>query len=458
MFARIAAKPHAGMSVLLIVWLGQLVSLLGSGLSGFALGLWTIRQGGSVTEFAWISVCTVLPGVLLSPVAGALVDRWEHRRTMAASELGAGIATLALTLLQASNRLEIWHIYVAVSLISILAAFQWPAYIAATTILAPEDQLANASGLVQMAQGVARTGAPVLAGLMIASSFVGIHGVLLADTISYAFALVTLLAVRFPERERIPEQGNGRPSLVHEIAEGWVYLWKKPGLLALLAFLSAINFMMGIIMVLVTPLVLSFADAKVLGEVMSTAGVGMFVGSVLISVWGGPKRRIAGVFWFLLLSGASLIPAGLPASAMLIGAGAFMFMLGVPVINGCSQAILQSKVALGMQGRVFATTQMVVSASLPLAFAAAGTLADWISAPLMTRGGAWAATAGSLVGVGPGRGVALIFVLSGVLLIGLTAAGWFYQPLRRVEDEPPDTARDTAVEVTPQHEPLTQTA
>lgn len=430
-------EPQAAMGTFLVIWFGQLVSLLGSGLTGFSLGLWVLQQGGSVTQFALISVCTVVPGVLLSPLAGALVDRWDRRSIMLVSEFGAGLVTVVLAVLLRGNRLQLWEVYTAVSVISTLAAFQWPAFTASTTLLVPKAQLANASGLVQMAQGVARTAAPVLAGMMISTKALGIVSVLGADACSYAFSTATLLLVRFPSMTRT-EDGAEPPSVMQDVRDGWSYLLGKPGLVALMLFLAAVNLVMGMIMVLVTPLVLSFASAATLGKVMSTAGVGMFVGSVLISIWGGPRRRMTGVYAFLLLSGISLIPAGLPASATLIGGGAFLFMLGIPVINGCIQACLQCKVPPDKQGRVFATTGMLATSAMPLAFAISGPLADRVFEPALARGGAWAAVLGPLVGTGPGRGVAFLFVLLGVSLVAMTIAGWSYRPLRRLEDELPD--------------------
>ncbi len=422
------------MKTFLVVWAGQLVSLLGSGLTGFALGLWVLQQTGSVADFALVSVCTVLPGVLFSPLAGALVDRWDRRLTMLVSECGACLATLLLAVLLQSGQLQTWHIYGAMCVISTLAAFQWPAYTAATTLMAPREHLANASGLVQLAHGLAKTGAPVLAGIMVSNVHIGLSGVLFLDTLSYVFAAATLLLVRFPA----PPPRAQPASLAGDIVEGWAFLLARPAILGLMLLLAATNFMMGMIMVLTAPLVLSFANAAVLGTVMSVAGMGMFAGSAGISVWGGPKRRMPAVLGFLALSGIALLPAGLPPSAPLLAAGAFVFMLGVPVINSCSQAILQCKVPPLLQGRVFSATGMVVSSSLPLAFVLAGPLADRVFEPLLVKAVPCGLNLAAIVGGGPGRGVALMFVLCGLLLIAVALGGWLWRPLRRLESDLPD--------------------
>jgi DHA3 family macrolide efflux protein-like MFS transporter len=429
--------PARGMRIFTLIWAGQLVSLLGLGLSGFALGLWVLRGTGSVTRFALISMFTVLPRILLAPVAGALTDRWDRRRTMMVSESVSAVATLALASLLYTGHLQIWQIYVAMSLISTSSAFQWPAYTAAATVLVPKEKLGQASGMVQSAQGVAQTCAPMLAGFLIEMPWVQVGGVLVIDALSYLFALGTLLAVRFPSvRNESTKQTTN--SLLQEIGYGCRYLVARPGLLGLLFFLAAANFVFGLITVLVAPLVLSFASPKILGTVMTSAGMGMMIGSIAMAAWGGPKRRVPAILGFTVLSGIALLPAGIPASATVIAIGAFFFLLGIPFISGCSQAIMQSKVGLHVQGRVFAITGAIGASAMPLAYLAAGPLADRIFEPALARGGPLAATIGSLIGVGPGRGIALAFMTLGVVLVLVALLGVAFARFRNVESELPD--------------------
>ena len=209
-------------------------------------------------------------------------------------------------------------------------------------------------------------------------------------------------------------------------------------MIGLLLMLSACNFLLGAIMILVNPLVLSFASPAVLGTVMTTAGLGMFAGSAAMSVWGGPKRRVRGIVFFLGLGGLALLPAALPPSAALIACGAFLFLLGVPIASGCTQAILQTKVNPEVQGRVFAFTGMLVGAAMPVAYLVSGPIADRVFEPLLAVGGPLAGSLGKLMGVGPGRGIALAFVTAGLMLVAVAAAGYLHPRVRRVEDELPD--------------------
>jgi hypothetical protein len=439
---KMVKSPRAAMPVFLLIWFGQMVSLLGSGLTGFALGVWVYERTGSVTQFALIALSTTLPAIVISPIAGALVDRWNLRWTMLLSDCGAGLSILFLALMLFAGRLEVWHIYLAMSASSTCNAFQWPAYSAATTLLVPKQHLGRASGLVQMGQSVGQLISPVLAGVLIVT--IQIQGIIMLDFATFLFALVTLLSARFPEAKTVAGREVGKGSLLHEATYGWIYIRSRPGLLGLLIFLAISNFLMGVIEVLATPLVLSFASPAVLGTVLSIGGSGMLVGSVVMSTWGGPLRLIKSVFGFMLLSGLCVIVAGLRPSGQLFALATFFFCLGLPIINGSIQVIFQRKVALDVQGRVFALMRMIAGSSLPLAYVVAGPLADRVFEPLMTSGGLLAGSIGQLIGVGPGRGIGLMFITLGALTMLVTVVAYQYPRLRLLEEELPDAIADPA--------------
>jgi DHA3 family macrolide efflux protein-like MFS transporter len=431
-----------GFTAFLLIWVGQSVSLVGSSLTGFALGVWVYQRAGSVTQFALISLFTALPGIVFSPVAGALVDRWDRRRAMMLSDFGAGLCTLGVALLLLTTRLEVWHIYVAMALSSTFSAFQWPAYSAATARLVPKEHLGRSSGMVQLSEAVAQILSPVLAGVLM--GVIGIHGIILIDVATFLFALGTLLAVRVPRPETTSEGKAGKGSLLHEAAFGWTYIRARPGLLGLLFFFAATNFSSGIIGVLFTPLVLSFATVDVLGLLMSAGGLGFLAGSLTMSAWGGPRRRIHGILGASVLSGVVLFAAGMPPRVWVLGAAAFLYFFGLPIINGCSQAIWLSKTAPDVQGRVFATRRMIAWASLPLAYVVAGPLADRVFEPLLAEGGRLAGSVGRIIGVGAGRGVALIFIVLGGMILLAVLAAYLHPRVRHVDTELPDFAGSSA--------------
>lgn len=430
-------RPVAqGMRVFFLIWFGQLVSLMGSGLTKFALGVWVYERTGSVTQFALISVFARLPAILLFPVAGALVDRWNRRYCMILSDLGAGLTTVAIALLLVTGRLEIWHIYLAVAVSSAFSAFQWPAYIAATTLLLPKQQMGRASGMIQLGEAAAQFIAPMLAAGLL--SVIQLQGIILADFATFLFSLVTLLSIRFPDAKTNTFRKAGTLSLLREMADGWTYITARPGLLGLLIFIAVSNFAIGIAQVLFAPLILAFAPVAVLGTVQSIACSGMVVGSLLMSVWGGPKRRIYGVFGFELVLGLGIFLLGVRASIPLIMVAGFGAYFSAAIFLSSTQAILQIKVAPEVQGRVFAVRRTIGWSSYPLAALVAGPLADRIFEPLMAANGLLAGSIGQIIGVGTGRGIGLLFAIAGVMVMLTTVAGYQYPRLRLLEDDLPD--------------------
>jgi len=425
-----------GSGTFIVIWFGQLVSLIGTGLTNFALAVWVYQRTGSATQLTLIYLFGALPAILTLPVAGALVDRWSNRRAMLFSNIGAGLSTVPLILLLWLDRLEVWSICLIVISRSIFMAFLNPAYTAAVTRLIPREQFGRASGMMQASQATAQIVPPLLAGVLVVT--IGIHNVVLIDVTSYLFALVTLLCIKIPPHENTAAPEGKKPNLLREAMYGWTYIKERPGLLALLFYFATINFVIGIVQVLFTPLLLSFTNAQVLGTVLAISGLGFLSGSVLMSVWGGPKNRMRGVLGFGFLVGLSLMLAGVKASAPFIAVTMFAVFFFVPIVNGCSEAIWLNKTMTGVQGRVFATRRMIGFSSIPLAYLLAGVLADRVFEPLVAVGGLLSESVGSIIGQGPGRGIGLLYVMAGLLTLVAPFIGYLYPRLRKVEQELPD--------------------
>jgi DHA3 family macrolide efflux protein-like MFS transporter len=434
-----------GARVFTIIWVGQFVSLVGSGLTGFALGVWVYLTTGSVTQFSLILLSTAVPAIVMSPIAGALVDRWDRRKAMILSDSGAALSTLAIAVLLTMDSLEIWHIYIIMATSSAFSSFQWPAYSAATTLLVPKKHLGRAAGMVQTAQAVGQIVSPALAGMLLVT--VEIWGIILIDFATFLFALVTLLMVRFPHPEITAEGKAGKGSLLGEALYGWYYITARRGLFSLLIFFAVINFVFGFADVLFVPLVLSFTSPVMLGTLSSIGGLGMLAGGILMSVWGGPKRRIHGILGSSLLLGALVALGGLRPSVLFLAGVIFFVLFSLPIINSCSQAIWQTKTAPDIQGRVFAVRRMIGGSIMPLSYIVAGPLADSVFEPLMAVNGALAGSVGKIIGVGPGRGIGLLFIVVGVLCVLTTAASYLYPPLRFVEDDLPDVVGEDVASV-----------
>ena len=425
-----------GIGVFLIVWFGQLVSLTGSGLTSFALGVWVYKSTGSVTQFSLILLSVMLPCILIYPVAGALVDRWNRRWCMIVSDSGAGITTAVLALLLATGSLEIWHIYLAVSLSSVFKAFQLPAYTASTSMLIPKKYLPRASCVVRSGEACAQLISPLLGGVLL--GIVKLQGVILIDLVTFLFALTTLLLVRFPNTKTAAVSEDGKASIWQDVVYGWTYIAVRPGLLVLLILFALDNFVTGVFEVLLTPLVLTFASVTELGTIQSIGGVGMVLGNLAMTISGGPRSLIRGIFAFDLFAHMIILAFGLRTSLPLFALLNFLLFFSIPIINGCCDAIFLRKVTPEVQGRVFATIRMIWMLCIPLAYVVAVPLAERIFEPLMAKNGLLAGSIGEIIGVGTGRGIGLLFITMEIIAILVTVAAYRYPRLWFIEDELPD--------------------
>jgi MFS family permease len=323
---------------------------------------------------------------------------------------------------------------------SAVSAVQLPAFSATVPLLVPKRHLGRTAGMMQLGMAVPSILAPLVAGALVAA--IGLHGILIVDLVTFLFAVSTLFVVRLPSPPRGAADSGEQGPVSRDALYGWIYLRDRPGLLALLFMFAGVNFCLGILQALLTPMILSFASAAALGTVMAVAGCGMVVGGVAMAVWGGPRRRMNGVFGFLLLAAFILAVGGLRPNVALIASTAFAFLCCFPLINGCASAILQTKIAPEVLGRATAAQQLIAMSALPVAILLAGPLADHVFEPLLAAGGPLAGTVGRVVGVGPGRGIGLLFIVLGALIVVALAAGWANPRIRNLEDELPDAIGD----------------
>ncbi len=436
-----AAGRFAGLRDFLLIWFGQLVSGVGSRLTSFALGVWVYKTTGSTLHFAMVFVAMAIPALLLSPFAGALVDRWDRRRVMMACELASALLIGVLAVLAATDALSLPVIYLGVGLSAITNTFLQPAYAASVPLLADRDQLVRLNGLIQTGQGVSLVGGPALAGVLM--KFTGLGGVLAVDAISFVVGAVCIALARVPRPAR--DEGEA-PDLLREARDGWRYIAERKGLLGLLVVGTVDSFLFAIASVAITPLVLSVAhqDESLLGLQMSLACSGLLVGGLLITAWGGPKRKVNGLLGFSFLGGLALFAHGFAASFTLLVVAGFVMFLTIPPAQSASFALWQTKVPSQLLGRCMSIVRMTSEAALPLGYLLAGPLAQYVFEPAMRPGGALAGSVGGVIGVGDGRGLGLLFIVLGLAMSALAAAGYALRPVRRVEAELPDAESSAA--------------
>ncbi len=427
-----------------LIWIGQVFSLLGTGMTSFALTIWAWETTGQATALSLVGFFNFLPLLLTTPIAGVIVDRLNRKRVMIMSDLAAGLPTVAVLLLYVSGNLRVWHLYITGAVMGIFQAFHFPAYSAATTMMISKEQYARASGMLATAEAAAGIFAPIGAAMLM--GFTGIVGVFVSDILTFSVAISMLLLIHIPQPSLTEAERKGVGSIWSESLYGFRYIFRRPSLLGLQLVLFFGNLLSSCGMVLFSPMVLSRTknDTIALGSVMSFGGIGGLAGGLALAIWGGPKRRVNGVLMGeLLVSLLGWFLVGLGNSWHIWSLAAFLGFFFIQILNGANQAIWQSKVAPDVQGRVFASRRFIAQVSAPLGTLLGGPLADWFFEPAMMPGGSLVLIFGGLVGTGPGAGMSLMLIIIGILGVFISLAGYSFHTIRNAEDILPDYGAKT---------------
>ncbi|MEN9563727.1 MAG: hypothetical protein RIR73_1971, partial [Chloroflexota bacterium] len=403
------------------------------------------------TSLGIINTAFVVPFLLLSPIAGVLVDRHNRKLMMMVSDLTAVLATGGILILQAIGSLEIWHLYVAAVINGLGSTFQWPAYSAAISTMVPKDNYSRANGMMSLVESGPAVLAPIFAGVLL--PIISLTGILVVDVLTFFLAILALTLVNIPQPEKTVEGQAGSGSILQEALYGFKYIFARRGLLGLLTFFIVLNFVIGLSGSLFSPFILERTNqsSEILGVVTSANAIGAVIGGLLIGLWGGFKKRMNSIFLGEALTGFFLLVVfGLGRSlpvwiiAVVIG-GIFPIFT-----NGASQAIWQAKVAPDVQGRVFSARRMIAWSVGPITPILAGLLADYVTEPAMQADTWLSQTFGWMVGTTPGSGMALQFVLTGIVYVA--AAGFtylFFPHIRNLEAELPDHDQIQKLETQP---------
>ncbi len=433
-------SPAGGMRAFFTIWFGQLISLIGSQLTGFAMGVWVYDETHSVLWLALSQIALQAPYVVLSPLAGVLADRWNRRIAMVVSDFGAGIAVFTIAALFISGQLQPWMVIPLNFAMSAFNSLMWPAYTASVTLLVPKEHYGRANGFVQLGEALPQIAGPALAGALYVAIRLG--NMALIDGATYLFSVALMLAfVRIPNPPRtVDGKHAGGGSIWEQMRFGWDYITARKGLLALLMFFLATNFLSGVMQPLFVPLILDTWKADVLGYLSTILGVGMLAGTLVMSAWGGGKRKVNTLLGAGFVGSVFLAGIGLRASIPLLAVCGFGFMFVMPIMNACSQAIWQSKVAPDVQGRVFAVRRAIAWSSQIVSPLLAAPLADYVFKPAMAQGGALAGILGPIVGVGASRGVGVLISTLAVLNMVVVVVAFLSPRIRHLETDLPDHA------------------
>ncbi|NMB90053.1 MAG: MFS transporter [Chloroflexi bacterium] len=374
-----------------LLWAGQALSLFGSRLAQFAVIWWLTDTTHSATVLSLATVCTFLPEIFLAPFAGALVDRWNRKLVMMVSDGLVALAALVLVYLFWSGSVQSWHVFLIIFLRAASGVFQFPAVQSSTSLMVPDEHLSRVAGLNMALQGAMNIVAPPLAALLLAS--LPVYQLVLMDVITAALAVGILVFVFIPRPSAAPAEGAVTPrSVWNDVRAGLRYALGWPGLMWILVLAALINFLFTPASTLMPLLITDYfkAGAQELGWMESAWSIGMLAGGMLLSVWGGTRRKVVTSMLGLVGMGAGMLLVSAAPANRLWMALAGMAIGGVmnPITNGPLFALLQSKVAPDMQGRVFTLVTSFANAMIPLSMLMAGPLAEAFGIRFWYWGGA----------------------------------------------------------------------
>jgi MFS transporter, DHA3 family, macrolide efflux protein len=399
-------------TLFLVIWIVQLLSKIGSGLSAFALGVYLFQKTGSTAAYSFLLLCAFLPSVLLAPVGGVIADRKDRKLLMVIGDCGAALGILLVILMLLLTPDTRWPIYLGVALSSVFTALHSPAFKAAVTDLLNEQAYAKASGLIQLAEASRHLLAPVIAGFLL--TWFNLPLVLAIDVLTFIVAALTVFLLR--KTVMSPKVAVPHTSFWQDFTEGVRYIAKSAMIFQLLCLTTIVTFLVGILQSLFAPLILSFTTATTLGTVQSIAASGMLVSSLLIGLFSKTANQRKIISYSLFAAGLFYLLIGIRANTVVITTAAFGFFCTLPFVNTSLEVLFRQNIANEVQGRVWSLISLISQGGMLVAFGMVGVLADRVFNPLLTDNGRLAATIGKIIGTGAARGCGLMVIISGCLL------------------------------------------
>jgi MFS family permease len=420
-----------------ILLFGQSSSLLGTGMTRFAMMIWAYEQTGSATALALLGFFTCITYIVASPFAGVLVDRMSRRKVMFLADLSAGLMTTLLLVIQLVGELQLWHLYLAVGLAGVFEAFQDPAFTSSISLLVPKNEYTRSNGMLGMGRSVARMLAPIFAGLV--QQVWGLNAVLGIDIFTMTLALLGLLMIHIPSAPASAVGIESSGDFWRELRFGAGYIFRQAGLRNLtLSFFMVNLFATLTYFAVLSPMILARTDGDetALGIVRTAMGIGGILGGALIVAWKSPRRKAR---MYLIFTGLSFLicDAGMAVSGSVYGwaIAGFLAELTIPFIVSPYFALWQEIVPPDVQGRVFSIREMIQVASQPIGYLLGGLMADRLFEPAMQSNGWFSMLVSGLVGTGPGAGMASMFLFTAVCGGLLGFIGLLLPSIRQL-DEP----------------------
>jgi len=416
----------------LVVWTGEWISSIGSGLTAFSLAVYVYQMTHTATSVALVTLCAFLPSILLAPVGGVLADRFDRRLLMILGDLGSALGLVYVLIIMLAGPIALWQIYLGVTFSSVFVSLLEPSYKATVTDLLTEEEFAKASGLVQLSGASKYLLSPFIAAFLL--GIADIKTVLIIDIATF---LITIFAVFFIRTGLKLESIEGKKQhFLKDLSEGWKVIAANKGVVELIAVISVVTFYIGFVQTLITPLLLSISNVTTLGSVQSVSAVGMLVSSMMIGIFNMKKNYTNKLALGLGLAGLFIAMMGLTTNIYVIAASGFLFFAALPLINTSADVLIRTNIPNEQQGRAWGNIGILSQLGFVAAYGVSGLLADTVFNPLMLENGPLASSAGQVFGTGPTRGIGLLFFVSGFFIAVIAIILLQFKSVRALEKPP----------------------
>ena len=417
----------------LIIWFGEFVSSIGSGLTAFALAVYVFQMTGTATSVSLVMLFSFLPSILLSPVAGVLADRFDRRLMMIIGDSLSALGLLFIFLIMATGEIALWQICLGVTISSIFIALLEPSYKATITDLLTEEQFSKASGLVQLAASSKYLFSPIIAGFLL--TVTNTETILIIDISTF---FVTVFTVIFVKRNlRVMKKKQEKQNFLKSLVEGWYAVKENGFVMYLIMIISLVTFFIGFVQTLLTPMMLSLTDVKMLGIIQSFSSIGLIISSLIIGIFVISTKYTKQLVIGLGFAGYFISMMGLTTNIYFIGGAIFLLFASLPFVNTSAEVLIRKTIENEKQGRAWGIIGIISQLGYVVAYSISGLLADNVFNPLLVEGGALASTIGSVLGTGQGRGIGLLFIISGMMVVLLAVITYKNKSIKLYENPIP---------------------
>ncbi len=396
----------------MIIWTGQLISSIGSGMTAFAVSIYVYQLTGSAT---WVSVAALLaylPTILLNPIGGILADRYDRRLMMIIGDSFSALGLLFILFFILIGYEGVLPILVGITISSVFVSLLEPAYKATVTDLLSEEEYAKASGMVQLAGASKYLLSPFIAGMILAVSDINV--ILIIDIATIFVTVFAVASVRKSIQAVKPNKDTF--NFYREFKEGITSITNDKGVRSLVLLMGFVCFFIAFLQTLMTPMILAFADARTLGIMESVSAVGMVIGSVIIGVLKIRKKFPMILMISLIVAGVFMAMTGTTTNSLLIVVYCFLFFTALPFINTSADVLIRTKIPNDVQGRAWGMISVLTQIGYVVAYALCGVLADYVFGPMLMEDGILAGSIGQFIGIGEGRGIGLMLIITGIIM------------------------------------------